>query len=141
MLLLRAERLPEGPDWLYELKLDGYRPLAIKSYGVAHLRSRNNKSFDAKYPAIVLALARLVAAVDSTSYPDSARNRRILCESCGHSVGRAPEGWGHGNAKLALEVTLRGTWSREENPPEDPGPSESACERTGVHRSCRGQGP
>jgi ATP-dependent DNA ligase len=25
MLLLRAERLPEGPDWLYELKLDGYR--------------------------------------------------------------------------------------------------------------------
>lgn len=46
MLLLRAEWLPEGPDWLYELKLDGYRALAIKSYGVAHLRSRNNKSFD-----------------------------------------------------------------------------------------------
>jgi ATP-dependent DNA ligase len=31
MLLLRAEWLPEGPDWLYELKLDGYRALAIKS--------------------------------------------------------------------------------------------------------------
>ena len=25
MLLLRRERLPEGPEWLYELKLDGYR--------------------------------------------------------------------------------------------------------------------
>ena len=33
MLLLRTERLPEGDDWLYELKLDGYRALAIKSGG------------------------------------------------------------------------------------------------------------
>jgi ATP-dependent DNA ligase len=30
MLLLHTERLPEGPNWLYELKLDGYRALAIK---------------------------------------------------------------------------------------------------------------
>jgi len=29
MLLLKKERLPEGPEWLYELKLDGYRALAI----------------------------------------------------------------------------------------------------------------
>jgi ATP-dependent DNA ligase len=31
MLLLRPEKLPEGADWLVELKLDGYRALAIKS--------------------------------------------------------------------------------------------------------------
>jgi hypothetical protein len=59
MLLVRSDTLPEGPNWAYELKLDGYRPVGIKSYGVAHLRSRNNKSFDGKYPAIVQALARL----------------------------------------------------------------------------------
>jgi bifunctional non-homologous end joining protein LigD len=59
MLLVRSETLPEGPDWAYELKLDGYRALAFKSYGVAHLRSRNNKSFGDRYPAIVHALARL----------------------------------------------------------------------------------
>jgi len=59
MLLVRSDTLPEGPDWAYELKLDGYRALAIKSYGVAHLRSRNNKTFDGKYPAIVQALAKL----------------------------------------------------------------------------------
>jgi hypothetical protein len=58
MLLVRSDTLPEGPSWAYELKLDGYRALGIKSYGVAHLRSRNNKSFDGKYPAIVQALAR-----------------------------------------------------------------------------------
>ena len=33
MLLLRTERLPEGPEWLYELKFDGYRALAIKTGG------------------------------------------------------------------------------------------------------------
>jgi ATP-dependent DNA ligase len=29
MLLLRTEKLPEGGNWLYELKFDGYRALAI----------------------------------------------------------------------------------------------------------------
>jgi ATP-dependent DNA ligase len=33
MLLLRTDRLPEGDGWLYEVKLDGYRALAIKSGG------------------------------------------------------------------------------------------------------------
>jgi bifunctional non-homologous end joining protein LigD len=78
MLLVRSDTLPEGPDWAYELKLDGYRALGIKSYGVAHLRPRNNKSFDGKYPAIVAALARLpeetvidgeVVALDESGRP------------------------------------------------------------------------
>ena len=30
MLALSASSLPEGPAWEYELKLDGYRALAIK---------------------------------------------------------------------------------------------------------------
>ena len=36
MLLLRTEKLPEGPDWQYELKPDGYRALAIKTAGKVH---------------------------------------------------------------------------------------------------------
>jgi len=57
MLLLRTERLPEGSDWLYELKLDGYRAIAFKTHGKVHLRSRNDNDFNGRYPAIVEALS------------------------------------------------------------------------------------
>jgi len=59
MLLLPAETLPEGPEWIYELKLDGYRALGIKTGGVVRLRSRNDKDFNQKYPGITRALAAL----------------------------------------------------------------------------------
>ena len=36
-----------------------HRTEAIKSGGIVHLRSRNDKGFDTKYPAIVRALAGL----------------------------------------------------------------------------------
>jgi bifunctional non-homologous end joining protein LigD len=59
MLLQRKERLPVGPDWPYEIKLDGYRALAIKNDGRAALRSRNENDFSRRYPTLVKALARL----------------------------------------------------------------------------------
>ncbi len=57
MLLQRTDRLPDGPDWLYELKLDGYRAIAIKAGGKVRLRSRNDNDFNTRYPAIIKALA------------------------------------------------------------------------------------
>jgi DNA ligase D-like protein (predicted ligase) len=60
MLLLRTEKLPEGADWQYELKLDGYRAIAIKTAGgKIHLRSRNDNDFNARYPGIVKALSTM----------------------------------------------------------------------------------
>jgi ATP-dependent DNA ligase len=59
MLLLQTERLPEGGKWAYELKLDGYRALAIKTGGKVHLRSRNDNDFNLRYPAVVQALGAL----------------------------------------------------------------------------------
>jgi len=59
MLLLRKDSLPEGADWLYELKLDGYRALATKTEGKAYLRSRNDKDFTAGYRDISAALISL----------------------------------------------------------------------------------
>ena len=59
MLLQRTEKLPQGSDWLYEIKLDGYRILAIKSEGEVRLRSRHDNDFTARYAQIASALHRL----------------------------------------------------------------------------------
>ncbi len=50
MLALSASSFPEGPEWEYELKLDGYRALAIKTGGQVQLRSRNDKDFGGRFP-------------------------------------------------------------------------------------------
>ncbi|HEY1113838.1 MAG TPA: DNA ligase D, partial [Chitinophagaceae bacterium] len=43
-------------DWQFEIKWDGYRALAYTQGGKADLRSRNNGSFNRRFPAIVKAL-------------------------------------------------------------------------------------
>ena len=59
MLLLRRQTLPDGPQWRYELKHDGYRAIAFKSGGKLYLRSRNNNDFANRYPKILDGLAQL----------------------------------------------------------------------------------
>jgi DNA ligase D-like protein (predicted ligase) len=60
MLLLRTDRLPDDlARWSYQLKFDGYRAVAFKVDGKVHLRSRNDKNFNARYPAVVRGLAKL----------------------------------------------------------------------------------
>ena len=59
MLLQRTDSLPDGTDFAYEVKLDGYRALGIKTDGKVHLRSRNNKDFNSRYPGIARALGTL----------------------------------------------------------------------------------
>jgi ATP-dependent DNA ligase len=56
MLALSASSLPEGSAWEYELKLDGYRALAIKTGRHVQLRSRNNKDFNGRFPGVVAGL-------------------------------------------------------------------------------------
>ena len=64
MLLLSTERLPQGADWLFEIKLDGYRALAIKTGGRVQLRSRNDNDFSPRYAPITAALRGLPDETD-----------------------------------------------------------------------------
>lgn len=45
-------KLPEGPDWLYEIKLDGYRCLAGKDAGGVRLWSRRGNALTLQFSAI-----------------------------------------------------------------------------------------
>jgi bifunctional non-homologous end joining protein LigD len=58
MAALAVKKLPEGDEWLYELKWDGYRALLIKDGQHVEIRSRNDKSLSAMYPGIATAVRR-----------------------------------------------------------------------------------
>ena len=56
MLCLAVEKLPEGPAWQYEVKLDGYRAIGVRTKSGVELWSRNNRDFSHRYPAITFSL-------------------------------------------------------------------------------------
>ena len=66
-----VDKLPDGPEWLYELKLDGYRALLIKNGTQLEIRSRNDKNLTRMYPRVAAAGLRLTL----TKYRDRWRDR------------------------------------------------------------------
>src|SRR5688572_17305437 len=56
-----VQQLPEGPEWIYEVKLDGYRAMLLKDGPRVELRSRNDKDFSQTYPSVAAA-ARAINA-------------------------------------------------------------------------------
>ena len=50
---------PQGEDWLYEIKYDGYRILARIENGNARLITRNGQDWTSKFPQIARDLTRL----------------------------------------------------------------------------------
>lgn len=74
-----VSKLLDGPDWVYEVKLDGYRAVAVKSDRGVDLFSRRHKSFNSQYPYLVEALDDLpedtvvdgeVVALDDSGRPN-----------------------------------------------------------------------
>ena len=54
-----VEKPPSGPQWVHEIKLDGYRMAARIDNGRVQLLTRTSLDWTAKYPTAVAALANL----------------------------------------------------------------------------------
>jgi ATP-dependent DNA ligase len=66
MLSLAVAELPEGPNWTYELKFDGYRALGLKTNGRVQLLFRKGKDFTERFASIARALGRSLTRPWST---------------------------------------------------------------------------
>jgi bifunctional non-homologous end joining protein LigD len=58
-LPLPAERPPSGPDWLHEIKHDGFRIMARRDGNGVRLYTRNGYNFASRFPQIVEAVSKL----------------------------------------------------------------------------------
>jgi DNA ligase D-like protein (predicted ligase) len=59
MYALAVQKLPQGQEWLYEVKFDGYRCLAGRDSTGVTLWSRRENLFTKQFPAIAQACERL----------------------------------------------------------------------------------
>ena len=53
---------PEGPEWLHEIKFDGYRMHARLDRSAVRLLTRTGLDWTPKYPTIAAAVASLAAS-------------------------------------------------------------------------------
>ena len=57
-----VKQAPDGPDWLHELKLDGYRMHARLDAGRVNILTRRGNDWTAKYPTIADAIAATISS-------------------------------------------------------------------------------
>jgi bifunctional non-homologous end joining protein LigD len=85
-----VDKLPEGPEWMYEVKWDGYRALAAKHGDSIRLLSLKNKDLADSFPKVIDALKTVrahtvlldgeIVAVDANGHPSfqALQNRTSL---------------------------------------------------------------
>src|SRR5215469_8786358 len=56
-----VEKAPDGPDWLHEIKFDGYRMHARLDAGRVQILTRRGNDWTEKYPAIAKPISGLPA--------------------------------------------------------------------------------
>jgi bifunctional non-homologous end joining protein LigD len=55
----KADKVPAGPDWLHEIKYDGYRMMVIREQDGVRLISRGGNDWARRFPLIVEAALTL----------------------------------------------------------------------------------
>lgn len=67
MLCRAAREVPEGDEWQYEIKLDGYRAIGVKTGGRAQLWSRNRKDFMRRFRRVAEVWSSYLTRRSSTA--------------------------------------------------------------------------
>jgi ATP-dependent DNA ligase len=65
-----VQEAPDGPQWLHEIKYDGFRMHARLNRGAVRLLTRNGLDWTHKYPQIAAAVAALPALPARQAYLD-----------------------------------------------------------------------
>ena len=84
-----VDRPPSGPEWVHEIKFDGYRMQLSVQGGAAVLRTRNGLDWTSKFPAIAKGASSLadvvidgeIVAPDRDGAPDFAALQAALSEA------------------------------------------------------------
>src|SRR5687768_4897016 len=95
MVAANVSTLPEGKEWIYEVKWDGYRALILKNDQHVQIRSRRDNDLTSTYPGVAAAALKIkaktvvldgeIVAVDEHGRPSfqALQHRKSLP---GHSV-------------------------------------------------------
>jgi bifunctional non-homologous end joining protein LigD len=91
MLCLAVEKLPEGQGWQYEVKLDGYRAIGVRTRDHAALLSRNRRDFSCRYSEVSRSLMALppgtVIDGEIVALADDGRPSFSMFQSSGANTG------------------------------------------------------
>ena len=95
-----VEKAPSGPQWLHEIKLDGFRMAARIDNGRVQLLTRTGLDWSEKYPSAVRALANVKAktahldgelcGVDDSGLPNFAHTQAATDGSAGFGMSITP---------------------------------------------------
>jgi hypothetical protein len=69
-----VEKAPDGPDWLHEIKFDGYRVHARLDAGRVQILTRRGNDWTDKYQAIARSIAVLPAQNAYAPHPSQPRH-------------------------------------------------------------------
>ena len=118
-----AKELPEGEEWCYEPKWDGFRTIVFRDGDEVHLQSRNGKPMNRYFPEVVEQVHKLpgdrlvldgemIVVVDGIQefdllsqriHPAASRVEKLRAGDAGRVRGLRPAGRGRrGAARAAL---------------------------------------
>jgi bifunctional non-homologous end joining protein LigD len=83
-----AHKPPAGPQWIHEIKHDGFRPIVCRRDGRVRLFTRRGYDWSERYPLIV-------AAADALTQDATIDGEVVVCDDAGIANFERLQGWAH----------------------------------------------